>query len=289
VALRLGAVLDHLGRRAESAEVLRLAAWLDPGRAVTTAEFSPDVVAAFDAARAAVPAAAPVRVVVTGPARGATIEIDGKAAGTAPATVPLAAGQHVVVARAAGYRARGVAFAAAGGEVAIALEADPVAVALGAGVAAGTSEAAAGRAIEAVALFAEVDAVVLAAAVWRQGEPALLGQWCAGGRCTAVVEVGYGAAPGGLDAAAGALWREVAAVAAARRYPPTLPSDPRLGRGVGPARTARRCGWCRSPWLWAGVGAAVVAVGASVAVIASGDGGTVLGVDPDDFGGAAAP
>jgi hypothetical protein len=289
VALRLGAVLDHLGRRAESAEVLRLAAWLDPERAVTTAEFSPDVVAAFEAARAKAPAPVAVRVVVTGPAV-ATIDIDGRSAGTAPVTVELAAGQHVVVARAPGYRARGVAFAATGGEVALALEPDPAAVALRAGVAAGTAEAAAGRAIEAAERFAEVEAVVLAAAVWRQGEPALLGQRCAGGRCTAVVEVGYGAAPGGLAAAAGALWRELAAVADRRRYPPTLPADPRLGRGVGAVRvSAGRCRWCRSPWLWAGVGAAVVAVGAGVAVIVSGDGGTVVGIDPDDFRSGAAP
>jgi hypothetical protein len=290
VALRLGAVLDHLGRRAEGAEVLRLAGWLDPGRAVTTAEFSPDVVAAFDAARARTPAAVTVRVVVTG-AAAAQLEIDGRSAGTAPLTVELAAGQHVAVARAAGHRARGVAFAAvAGGEVAIGLEADPAAVALRDGVAAGTGEAAAGRAIEAVERYAEVDAVVLAAAVWRQGEPALLGQWCAGGRCTAVVEVGYGAAPGGLAAAAGALWRELAAVAAERRSPPTLPSDPRLGRGAGPARVAGAgCRWCRSPWLWAGLGAAAVAVGAGVAVLASGDDGTIVAVDPDDFRSLAAP
>jgi hypothetical protein len=289
VALRLGAVLDHLGRRAESADVLRLAGWLDPGRAVTTAEFSPDVVAAFDAARARTPAPVTVRVLVPGTA--AMIEIDGRSAGPAPLTVELAAGQHVAVARAAGHLARGVAFAAvAGGEVVIGLEADPAAVALRGGVAAGAGEAAAGRAIEAVERFADADAVVLAAAVWRQGEPALLGQWCAGGRCTAVVEVGYGAAPGGLAAAAGALWRELAAVAAERRYPPTLPSDPRLGRGVGPSRLAgARCRWCRSPWLWAGLGAAAVAVGAGVAVLASGDDGTIVAVDPDDFRSLAAP
>jgi hypothetical protein len=283
VALRLGAVLDHLGRRSESADALRLAGWLDPGRAVTTAEFSPDIVAAFAAARAATPLPVTVHIGVTGGA-GATVSIDGQPAVRAPATVELPAGQHVVVARASGFRTRGVAFAAAG-EVAIRLEADGDAAALAAGVAAGTGAAAAARAIDAAALYAEVDAVVLAAAVWRQGAPALLGQRCAGGRCTAIVEVGYGAAAGGLAAAAAALWRELAV--SARREPPTLPADPRLGGSARPAVAgAGGCRWCRSPWLWAGVGAAVVAIGTGAVVLLSGDDGTVIGVDPGDFGGA---
>ncbi|MEJ7600315.1 MAG: hypothetical protein WKG01_20565 [Kofleriaceae bacterium] len=52
-ALRLGAVLGHLGRTAESRAVLALALALDPERPITLAEFSPDVVAMVDQARAA--------------------------------------------------------------------------------------------------------------------------------------------------------------------------------------------------------------------------------------------
>ena len=51
-ALRLGAVLGHLGRTAEAQAILALALALDPDRPITLAEFSPDVVAAVDAVRA---------------------------------------------------------------------------------------------------------------------------------------------------------------------------------------------------------------------------------------------
>ncbi|MCE9580026.1 MAG: hypothetical protein K8W52_43320, partial [Deltaproteobacteria bacterium] len=125
-SFRLGAVLDQLGRRDLAAEAFRLAAALDPDRAITTAEFSPDVVAAFDAARAVAPAVARVAITVPGAGElGASIEIDGVPAGASPITVELSQGSHVVVARAAGRVARGQAFAVGTDGAAVVVELDP--------------------------------------------------------------------------------------------------------------------------------------------------------------------
>ena len=101
-ALRLGAVLGHLGRGAESRAVLALALALDPERPITLAEFSPDVVAMVDQARAA-PAAKQRLRVVTAPV-GAVVSIDGQELGRAPIDLELTRGQHVLVARAPGHR-----------------------------------------------------------------------------------------------------------------------------------------------------------------------------------------
>ena len=86
----------------------------------------------------------------------------------------------------------------------------------------------------------------------RRGGPTLLVQRCAGApaRCSAVVEIGYGDRAG-LAAAARAAWE--AARAGELRYPPSVLGD-RGGRRDG----KDRCKVCRSPWLWTGVGAAVV-------------------------------
>jgi hypothetical protein len=277
VSLRLGAVLDQLGQKAEAGEAFRLAAALDPSRAVTTAEFSPDVVAAFDAARAAqVPAAA---VTIRSDA-GAQIEIDGRAAGAAPVEAQLAVGTHVAVARAPGHRARGVAFAvtAEGAQIDLALDPDGAPTAIDVGT--GADPAAAS--VDAALVYGEVDGVVLAAVVAREGGTALLGQWCAGApvRCTPVVEVAYRGPE--LGAAATRMWTTLRDARASARYQPSLPVDPRLTSGGG--GDGGRCRLCRNPWVWAGVGALLVGAGVTTAVVAgSGTKQPVVTVDPGAF------
>jgi hypothetical protein len=296
VALRLGAVLDHLGRRGEAAELMRLAAALDPERLVTTAEFSPDVVAAFDAARAAAVPTVPTAIAVVGAGVGAgvgvgepvvepVVEIDGvRVSGP---TVALAVGPHVAVARAPGYHPRGVSFAVgtSPAELRIELAVDPRARALQSPMLdVGVAEDAAARTLAAIALYADVDAVVIAASVWRRGGPALLAQRCAGEpvRCSEIVEVEHTSDAASLDAAAAAAWRSLRD--ASHSEPPTLSSDPRVTERQSPPPPAAARRWYRNWWLWTGVGIAAVAVGTTAAVLA-GDDRTVVTVDPGDFDG----
>jgi len=276
VSLRLGAVLDQLGQKAQAGEAFRLASALDPSRTVTTAEFSPDVVAAFDAAKAATVATALVTIRSEAHAQ---IEIDGRAVGAAPTQGQLAIGPHVVIARAPGHRARGVAFAVPpeGTLVDVALDPDgaPIVIDVGA------PEVIAAQSIDAALVYGEVDGVVLAAVVAKSGGTSLLGQWCAGSpvRCTPVVEVGFQGSE--LSLAATRMWTTLRDARGAARYPPSLPSDPRVVSGSG---GDHRCKLCRNPWVWAGVGAAVIAAGVTTAVVAGGGSKQPhVILDPNDF------
>lgn len=295
-ALRLGAALDNAGRRGEADDVLRLAARLDPDRAVTRAEFSPDVVEAFARATAATPPRRAVRLEVAAAGGGAaavpgaTLEVDGVPVGAAPAEVDLEAGQHVVVARAPGHAAHGETVAIAVGGAApvatITLDPDPVAAGLAIGPETGQSAPAAAAWLEGAMRYGEVDAVVLAASIWRSGRPALLVQWCDGApvSCTAPVEVGYD--DGGLAAAARAAADELAGAADGARYGATLPADPRVATGGGrrPGGGGARCRWCRPAlWIGGGVAAVAIAVTAAVLVAGGGDRGTSIAVDPGDW------
>jgi hypothetical protein len=325
--LRLGVVLRQLGRVEEGDALMRLAAVLDPQRAVSVAEFAPDVVTAYEAARAAQVLAVPVRVAVsfgqssesfaarpgvTPDARPAArpdarpearpearIDIDGRAAGAAPLELALDTGLHVITARAPGWRsqARVVAVAPGLAPVDIALAPDPLAAGVLDGerlLAAGVGEAPR-AAVLGVLAYAELDAVVFGASVWRRGQPALLGQRCAARgqdalACTEVIEIGYQDA-GGVEAAARSLWtalagaRETEAVSG-----PTLLADarlvagePRPGPGVIGGRSAGRR-WYRNRWLWIGVGVGVAAVvGVGWAFVRDADAEPVVVVDPCEF------
>jgi hypothetical protein len=80
--------------------------------------------------------------------------------------------------------------------------------------------------------------------------------------------------------AARAAWESVRA--ADLRSPPSVLADPRLDdRGI----VHRGCTWCRSPWLWGSVGAAVF-VGAIVGIVAATASKPVptLVIDPSQFG-----
>ena len=276
-ALRLGAVLGHLGRTAESRAILQLALALDPDRPITLAEFSPDVVTLVDQARAAPVTMQKLRVTTSPP--GAIIVIDGKDAGRSPIELDVARGQHVIVARAPGHRAavQGVAVDAAAA-VELALDRDEPAARLAGGATLGLPERAQQELVDAAMRYADLDEIVLVAETSRRGGPTLLVQRCAGipARCSAVVDIGFSDASG-REAAARAAWQ--AARAGELRYPPSV-----LGERGGVIGGGGGCRLCRNPWVWGGVGAAVV-VGTILTIVAvSGSSDPpIVGIDPGDY------
>ncbi len=288
-ALRLGVALDYLGRGDEARAAITLALALDPRRPLTLAEFSPDVLERVEAVRAAVPGTARLAIAVVGtdPGDPAHIELDGVEVGTAPLALAVARGQHLVVARARG-RAPAIRAVAVGDSEAVGtavaveltLEPDVDAVALATGVTPDLTAAAVAALTDAALRYADLDEVVLAAVTTRRGGPTLLVQRCAGipARCSAVVDVGYGD-PSGLAAAAREAWAAVRV--GELRYPPTVVGD----RARSTPRYDR-CRGCRSPWVWSGVGAALV-IGAVVTAIAvsGGDRATTIVIDPGPFTG----
>lgn len=247
-ALRLGMVLSQLGRRDEAQVVIALALALDPDRPITTAEFSPDLVAVVDAARAAPVALHTVRIATTPP--GARIRIDGKDVGTSPLDVQITRGQHLVVARAPEHRPAVQGITADASRVEVQLEPDEAAARLGRSLR-GLDDIPAQQLVDATLVFADLDEVVVVADTIRRGGPALLAQRCSGAaqaRCSAVVEIGY-ADRAGLASAARSAWESI--LVGDLRYPPTV-----LGDEGG--RVDDRCRWCRSPLVWTGVGVVVV-------------------------------
>ena len=124
------------------------------------------------------------------------------------------------------------------------------------------AEPAAQALIDATLRYADLDEVVVAADTTRRGGPPLLVQRCAGApaRCSAVVEVGYGDRAG-LPAAARDAWQAVRT--GELRYPPVVLAD-RGATGVA----GGGCRACRSPWLWTGVGAALV-TGIAITIVAA--------------------
>ena len=271
-SLRLGAVLGHLGREAESHAALALALALDPDRPVTLAEFSPDVVDAVDAVRA-LPVVMQRTHIATEPAD-AIVSVDGKEVGRGPVELDLPRGQHLIVARAPLYHAlaRAVAIDEGASALRLELEHDDDAVALAAGPGGGDARAL----VEAVLRFAELDEVALAVGDERRGAPALLLQRCAGlpATCTAVTEIGY-AEPGGLVAAGRAAWQS--ATTAELRYPPTVFGE--RGRPHDPHRPL----W-KNPYVWGGIAVAVVVGTIAVIAIASSSTPTpIVGVDPGKY------
>ncbi len=278
-SLRLGVVLAQLGRSSEAHDAIALALALDPERPITQLEFSPEVVAAIDAVRAQPSASHAVRVTSEPP--NALVMIDGGAAGHTPVTLELAQGQHVVIARAPRFRPHAQAFAVDQHttDLALPLERDETAAALALGVELGMSDRAEQVVFDQVLALADLDDVVLVAATDRRGGPTLLAQRCAGApaHCSAVVELGY-ADRSGVSSAARSVWQALRA--AELRYPPTLFGDARLTGTV----VEHGCKACRSPILWAGVGAAaIVATIVIIAIESSSRPPPVLTVDPGRF------
>ena len=274
-ALRLGIVLGHLGRTSEAQAVLSLALALDPDRPVTKAEFAPDVVDAVEAARAAPVALDQVHI--TSVPAGAAIQVDGRGVGRAPLDVQVTRGQHLIVARTPMYLPTVQALAVDARAVEVVLDRDDAAIRIDGGAEPGLGEREAQELVDATLRYADLDEVVLVADATRRGGPTLLVQRCAGlpARCSAVVELGYGDRTG-RAAAARTAWD--AAKTGDLRYPPTVLSE-RAGTIAD-----GHCKVCRSPWLWTGVGAAVV-VGTivTIAVLSASQPPPVVGVNGGDF------
>jgi len=275
-ALRLGAVLGHLGRKAEAQAVLALALALDPERPITLAEFSPDVVEAVEAVRAT-----PVvmqRIEITTEPTGAVVWIDGHDLGRAPLEASVTRGQHLIVARSPLHQPAVLGVnVSEQARLRLALEPDQDVARLNVGAAPGLTEIESQQLIDATLRYADLDEIAIVAGAIRRGGPTLLVQRCAGvpAKCSAVVELGYGDRSG-LAAAAGAAWQ--AARAAELRYPPTVLGE----RGGKPVDGT--CKVCRSPWVWTGVGAAVVlGTVITLVVTSSSRPAPIVGVDPGPF------
>ena len=271
ISLRLGAVKLELGQGTEADADFRLAAKLAPDRAVTDDEFKRSVVNAFALASRRSASESLSRSIDVRP-KNARVKVDGELVGRAPVDVELEEGLHVVVVEGPGYRPLSQVISVHSGQsvkLSLELDHDPLTAAVAAGpmsLAPGTGEAEAEIAADAILTYAELDAVLLAAVVWRRGAPAVLGQWCSGSprRCGGVVEIGY-AQPDDLPSAARQMWRR--ARDERRRFPPLLPSDVRLtdaekapGTETG---TGDRPVW-KNPWVWLGAAGAALTVTAIV-------------------------
>ncbi len=200
--------------------------------------------------------------------------------GAAPVEVDLEDGRHVVVARAPGRTPRGqVAAVDASGaaDIRIELAEDPLAATVaraGAHLRIGEGAAGAADAAQALIEVGELDGVLVAASVWRRGEPALLGQFCraAPAGCGRVIEIGYGRRDR-LEQAAAALWRQ--ASDGGQGHALTLLADARLvHREPAPARPlpGRDARWWQSRWLWVGIGGAALSAVAAGLVLSADDG-----------------
>ncbi len=223
----------------------------------------------------------------------AAVTLDGRAFGVAPRDAELAPGRHVLSAYVPGYRPHAVlidvpavaaepstpsspstpstpitpitvelALTPTAAEQALLTQPDARPPAPTEGAAGEFARAAAA----AVLTYSEIDTLVLIAAVWRQGQPALLGQRCqlrGALACTAVVELRYPAV-GDLDGAVRELWQTLR-VADNAPERPLLSVDARLitpepapARALGRDAAAQAPALSRRQWLWLGLGAAAV-------------------------------
>jgi hypothetical protein len=262
----------------EAQAVLALALALDPARPIALSEFSPDVVDAVAAVRAA-PAALQRLHVAARPA-GARVAIDGVELGAAPLDAQVVRGQHLVVARAPLHRpvVQGV-LVDGPAAVDLALDPDDDAVRLASGPEPGLAAPAEQLLVDTAAAFADLDDVVIAAVSDRRGGPALVVQRCGGApggvRCTPPAEVGFGDRAG-LPAAAREAWRTVQDGALTER--------PLVISGIRRDTVFAGCRLCRSPWVWAGAGAAVLATLIAIAASSGSQPPPVVTIDGHGFG-----
>jgi hypothetical protein len=275
-ALRLGIALSYLGRKPEAHVVWTLALALDPERPITKAEFDPDIVDAIEALRGQPPTLDKLEVTTTPP--GAVIRVDGKEVGRAPLVLDIARGQHVIVARLPHHQpaVQGIAVGEGAAPLALVLDPDREVARLDGGAELGLDGAAQQELVDATLRYADLDEVVLIAETTRRGGKALLAQRCAGlpVKCSAVVDIGF--EDGGLAAAARSAWDAIRT--GELRYRPSV-----LGERGGRDKP-KRCELCRSPWLWSGVGAAVV-LGTIITVVAASSSRPppIVGVDPSQY------
>lgn len=293
VTLRLGVIKHELRDFEGAADDFRLAHRLAPTRPVTSDHFKPNIVTAF---QAAVASAIPRRsVAIKRTPANVAVEVDGRAV-PAGGSIELEEGLHLMVSRRPGFRSEHtlVQVERSTSSLAVKLERDLQSGALyadgpGGELAIGSDEGPATRLAATIALFAELDGVVIAAAVWRNGEPTLVGQWCSGEplSCGRAVEIRFAGSRGLTIATTELIDR---ARKEQPRFPITVLVDARLTnpekRDIGQVVTPPTP-WWKNKWLWIGVGAGVVAAGTAAIVLASpADPTVVIEVpDPCQFGG----
>lgn len=299
ISLRLAAVLMQRGARDEALVALAAVRALDPGRPVTLSNYAPDVV---DAYRELAPdASARHQVSIDGQPGDARVYLDGRSLGPAPVSLELSPGAHALVVDKPGYQRYGRIWHvdAEHREAVFALEPEPHAaalVALALPVAGGLDAKDVTDALTGLAVYDGDRPVLLLASVWRADRPALVGQRCRGVpiRCTAAVETRY-PEPADSARAVGELWAQL--TDRALDGEPVVASDHTLwpARRVEPTRRRRpraraddrrkRCRLCRSPWLWAGIGAALATTGTVLWATRERVQTPVITVDPCAFSG----
>ncbi len=302
--LRLGIVT--LQRNDSSAEAkqaaqdgMALALRLDPDRTLSLSEFSPDVVALVDAARAAPIETANLRI---RSAVAVHLTLDGRPLGALPAHVirswPVARGVHVLIV-ADGVRRpqpRLIEVGRNGALVDLQPEADAVAETLRRDATRYTSGRDADDLLQALAVIGNASEAVLVVATWKRGGPALVAQRCLFAAATATqlvpgngpffchppVEVGWDGSGQRLDATVDELLRTVDQAATPTTAAPiAIVTEP----SARPPSVTTSCQWCRNKWVWAGIGAALVAGAASVYLLAGSHDpvAPIIVVTPGDF------
>ncbi len=265
LSLRLGVTRVELNLLAEASDDFRLAHALAPARVVDDNEFKPEVVLAYQTAVAA-EEKTQERFVQVSPAK-AEVFIDGELAEAGSRA--FTDGLHILAVRAPGYKTHTRILSVAVGRdapIVIELSEDPLPTlvlrgpeAISLGAMQGTAE----RYLGGVVRYSSAQGVLLLSSVWRQEQPAILGQLCKGStaRCSPVVEIGY--LEGGQSKAMAELYRRL--IVAPRRLSPSLQSDFRVLASPGrPARVVQRpAPWWKNKWVWLGVAGASLTASAA--------------------------
>ncbi len=245
----------------------------DGGRVVVDGAL--DRAAKLEAARARVALLPPAHaaagephklVVITEPP-GAEVVLDGRAAGEAPVTLTVPAGDHVVEAHAKGRFSDGAELHTTGDlEARLELPADPTAALLD-----GLRTRPDRAGLNALAATAKLDGVVVAAAA-RDGAALVIAAQRFDGAHGAATRVAVVRTTGPLDAAAVALWKKLDGAEAANDVTvldhPALAVAPALAIEPAPSvlDTLRpaKSKWYLSPYLWGA--ASLVGLGATVLI-----------------------
>lgn len=294
ISLRQGVVSMRRGDRPAAERAFTVARALDSTRQLSLTAYPPEVIQAYERATPA-PGTASVSIRVH--PESAHVFMDDRPVPAASSAITLALAPHLIVARAPGYRAHAHLWRPGDDpNIDLHLQPEPRAHAilnqpimpmLPSGTPAATA-----LALEGLIVYADVDAVVVAASVWRGHQPALIAQRCVGlpVQCTSVSDIRY-VEHTALVAAAAELWAVL--TDADPTHPLRVNSDPTLwpARTTPPVTAKRatrprdRCRWCRNPWVWAGAGVlATVAVTTALVLTADSSQTPVITLDPCEFG-----
>ncbi|HPH68791.1 MAG TPA: hypothetical protein PLF40_23715 [Kofleriaceae bacterium] len=276
---------------------IALALRLEPNRTLSLSEFSPDVVDLVEAIRKAPVEQVELRV------RSATavqLNLDGVEFGALAAnssrTWPVSRGVHLLLVSDGVRRPqpRLIEVGLNGAAIDLVPEPDAVAETLRRDATRYTTGRDADDLLQALAMIGAAEAAVVVVATWKRGAPALVAQRCMFAAnsdvavvCSSPVEVGWDGTAGKLDGAAHELVQLLGPLPTLPVQPTSAPIAILTEPSARPptSSTPTRCQWCRNPWVWTGVGAAVLASAATVYLVTR-DGThptPVVTINPDDF------